>query len=95
MSSFDNFLASANNQTLYKQAVAGLTVEVVDANLVPTVRVVGAGKTSSFPLEKLGLYWSDGTEKFYSEASDEEVKASELNDLAVEAHLFGQHQEGK
>lgn len=90
MSSFDRHLASANNQTLYKQAAAGFEVSVVDANLVPTVKVVGGGKTSSFPLEKLGLYWSDGTEKFYSEASDEEIKASELNDAAIEMHLFSE-----
>lgn len=89
MSSFDKFLANANHQTLYKQAVAGLTVEVVDANLVPTVKVTGGGKSSSFPLEKIGLYYSDGDQKFRAEATDEEIRASELNDLAVEAHLFG------
>jgi hypothetical protein len=89
MSGFEKRLFDANNQVLYTQKVAGWTVEVVDVNLVPVVKVAGQGKSSSFPLDKLGMVYSDGDRKFYSEETGDEVAHSELNDRAIEGHLFG------
>lgn len=94
MSSFEQRLAAANNQVLLKQATGGYSVEVVDENLVPMVAVSKSGKSSKFPLEKIGLYWSDGDEKFRCLESDDEVRTSELADRAIEAHLF-RLEEGK
>ena len=90
MSSFEKKLADFNGQVLYKQAAAGMTVEVVDVNLTPVVRVTRAGKATEFALDTLGVFYSDGDDKFYVEATGEELAPGELNDLAIERALFAQ-----
>lgn len=89
MGAFERRLSEFDGAVLYKQASGGFVVELVDDCLVPTVRVTRAGKVTTVPLEKLGLYWSDGDNKFYLEATGDEVRPGEVNDLAVEHHLGG------
>ena len=90
MASFEKFLADSNFKVLYKTASGDYKIEVVDENFTPTVVITGKGKNSRFPLEKLGAYYSDGNNKFYSEDDESEISYGELTDRAVEAHLFAQ-----
>lgn len=90
MSEFEARLADGNLQVLYKQAVGAYTIEVVDDCLTPTVKVADGVKTSTFPLERIGVLYSDGDHKFYAEASGDEIPTAELNDLAIEAHFRGE-----
>lgn len=83
-------IAETNGAELHRQAVGKYSVQVTDEFLTPMVTVTAQdGKSSKFALASIGLYFHDGVNKFYREATDEELSAGELNDLAIEHFLGG------
>ena len=80
-------LAEMQGTVLLKTAAAGYQIELVDICLTPTVVVTKEGAKHQFPLDKIGLEYSDGTNRLYDSETGEEVTAGVFNDLAVESFL--------